>query len=191
MKKPTLALLACALLIPASTPVFADDTALLEEARGVASGIPPKLLAVLKSEIEKGGPEGAISVCRDKAPQMAKEASAKTGWMIRRVSLKNRNPKAVPDAWERTALEEFDRRAAAGEAPATLEKGEIVVDGDSRSYRYMKALPTQPLCLACHGSSADIGAEVRTKIESLYPDDKAIGYKVGDIRGAMTIRKPL
>lgn len=191
MKKPVLAILAAALLASAAAPVFADEAALLDEARGVASSIPPKLLAVLKSEIEKGGPEGAISVCRDKAPQMAKDASAKTGWMIRRVSLRNRNPKAVPDAWERSALEEFDRRAAAGEKPATLEKGEIVADGDSKSYRYMKALPTQPLCLACHGSGDEISPAVRTKLETLYPDDKATGYKVGEIRGAMTIRKPL
>ena len=40
---------------------------------------------------------------------MAKTASEQTGWAIRRVSLKNRNPKAVPDAWERETLEEFDR----------------------------------------------------------------------------------
>jgi len=25
----------------------------------------------------------------------------------------------------------------------------------------------------------------------LYPDDKAVGYRPGDIRGAMTIRKPV
>ena len=61
-------------------------------------------------------------VCREKAPEMAKAASEKTGWKIRRVSLKNCNPKAVPDAWEQAALEDFDRRAAAGESPAKLEK---------------------------------------------------------------------
>ena len=122
---------------------------------------------------------------------MAKAASEKTGWKIRRVSLKNRNPKAVPDAWEQAALEDFDRRAAAGESPAKLEKAELVTEGDSKSYRYMKALPTQPLCLECHGSSADISPAVKAKLAELYPDDKAVGYSVGQIRGAMTIRKPL
>ena len=39
---------------------------------------------------------------------MAKAASEQSGWTIKRVSLRNRNPKAVPDAWERAALEEFD-----------------------------------------------------------------------------------
>lgn len=192
MKHPILRTFASAMIALAAAPAFAsDEAALLDEARGVASSIPPKLLAVLKAEIEKGGPEGAMVVCREKAPEMAKVASEKTSWKIRRVSLKNRNPKAVPDAWEQAALEDFDRRAAAGESPAKLEKAELVTEGDSKSYRYMKALPTQPLCLECHGSSADISPAVKAKLAELYPDDKAVGYSVGQIRGAMTIRKPL
>ena len=83
----------------AAAPSFAQDTAWVDDARKVAGSVPPKLLTVLKTEIDKGGPEGAIEVCRDKAPAMAKAASEETGWAIRRVSLKNRNPKAVPDAW--------------------------------------------------------------------------------------------
>ncbi|PLX75022.1 MAG: hypothetical protein C0607_09270 [Azoarcus sp.] len=191
MRHPLLSALVHVLLTLSASHAVADEAALLAEARGVASSIPPKLIAVLQGEIAKGGPEGAIGVCRDKAPQMAKAASEQTGWNIRRVSLRNRNPKAVPDAWERAALEAFDRRAAAGEAPATLEKGEVVVEGGVKSYRYMKALPTQALCLSCHGSDTDIDPAVRTKLQALYPDDQATGYAVGEIRGAMTIRRPL
>ena len=29
------------------------------------------------------------------------------------------------------------------------------------------------------------------KLKALYPDDKAVGYRPGEIRGAMTIRKPV
>lgn len=175
----------------AAAPAFAAEDKMLTEARGVASGIPPKLLAVLEEEIKKGGPEGAIGVCREKAPEMAKAASAQTGWAIRRVSLGNRNPKAVPDAWERAVLEDFDRRAAAGESPATLEKGEVVAEGGVKSYRYMKALPTLDLCVKCHGPAEGLSPAVKEKLAALYPQDKATGYTPGKIRGAMTIRKPL
>ncbi|MBR0566975.1 DUF3365 domain-containing protein [Azoarcus sp. L1K30] len=191
MKRRYLRPIVPALLTLSAVSAIADDTALLNEARAVATSIPPKLIAVLKDEIAHGGPEGAIAVCRDKAPQMAKAASAQSGWSIRRVSLKNRNPKAVPDAWERAVLEDFERRAATGEAPETLEAGEVVVDAGKKSYRYMKALPTQTLCLACHGSDVEISPAVRTKLQALYPDDKATGYALGEIRGAMTIRRPL
>jgi len=178
-----------ATLALASLSALADDAAWIAEARKVAAIVPPKLLAVLSEQIAKVGPEGAIPVCRDQAPQLARAASEETGWNIRRVSLKNRNPKAVPDAWERAALEDFDRRAAAGEPPATLDKAEIVVVGERQEYRYIKALPAQEFCLQCHGTPDRISPAVREKLQTLYPDDKGVGYRAGEIRGAITIKK--
>ena len=186
MKKTLLSL-----LLLCSMAAFAEDTPSMADARKVATSLPPKLLQVLTDEIAKGGPESAIDVCKEKAPLMAKAASEQTGWGIRRVSLLNRNPKAVPDAWERTSLEDFDRRAAAGESPETLEKGEIVSDGDRKEYRYMKALPVQQICVACHGPADQLKPEVTSKLQTLYPADKGTGYAIGQIRGAMTIRKAL
>ncbi len=169
----------------------ADNTALLEDARKVASAVPARLLGVLTEEISKNGVASAVEVCNTKAPQMAKAASEQTGWTIKRVSLRNRNPKAVPDAWERAALEEFDRRAAAGESPAALEKSILVEQDGKKEFRYVKALPVQPLCLSCHGNADNIPADVAAKIKTLYPEDKGVGYSVGQIRGAITIRKPI
>lgn len=169
----------------------ADDAKLLDEAHAIPAKMVPKLLEVLGAEIAKGGQASAIPVCRDKAPQMAKALSEQTGWSIRRVSLKNRNPKAVPDPWERSTLEEFDRRAAAGEDPAQIEKFEIVSAEGKQTARYMKALPTQELCLSCHGSPDAISPEVREKLKESYPDDKATGYRAKEIRGAITAKKSL
>ena len=175
----------------AAAPGFAADDPLLAEARGAASAIPPKLLTVLQEEIQKGGAEGAIGVCREKAPAMAKAASEQTGWAIRRVSLKNRNPKAVPDAWEEAVLKDFDKRVATGEKPTSLEKGEVVTLDGKKVYRYMKALPTQDLCLQCHGTPDRISPAVQAKLKDLYPNDKAVGYAPAEIRGAITLKKPI
>ena len=182
---------AASLAAAVALPAFAQEGNVLQEVRQTAMSMPPKLLEVLDAEIKKGGHAEAMVVCREKAPAMAKALSEAKGMQIRRVSLKNRNPKAVPDAWERAVLEDFDRRAAAGESPATLEKGEEVSEGGRKSYRYMKALPTQALCLQCHGAQASLSPAVKEKLSALYPQDKATGYSVGQIRGAMTIRKPL
>lgn len=178
-----------ALGVVLSLSAKANEAGMLEEARKVASAVPSKLLQVLNGEIAQGGVASAVGVCNEKAPQMAKAASEQSGWAIKRVSLRNRNPKAVPDAWERSALEEFDRRAAAGESPATLEKSALVEDGGRKEFRYMKALPVQQLCLGCHGAGDQIAPDALSKIQTLYPDDKATGYSIGQIRGAMTIRK--
>lgn len=171
---------------PAPPPV---DTAWVTEARGVATSAPPKLLAVLQEEIAKGGPESAIAVCREKAPAMARTASEQTGWKVRRVSLRNRNPMAVPDPWERAVLEDFDRRAAAKESPATLEKAEVTMVNGQPTQRYMRALPTMALCTQCHGAADKLSPAVAAKLKALYPEDRATGYAVGEIRGAMTLSR--
>lgn len=185
----TLLIAMAALITPfVTTLASAGDDAMLGEARKVATTMPPKLLAALQEEISKSGPEGAIPVCRDMAPKIAGEISQQTGWKIKRVSLKTRNEaRATPDAWEKTALEDFDKRAAAGEPPAQLEKGAQV----GNEYRYVKALPVQQLCLSCHGPSDQISPAVKDALGTHYPNDRATGYSVGQIRGAISVRKPL
>lgn len=168
---------------------MANDAPWLAEARGIASAMPPKLLQVLTDEITKGGPESAIDVCSQQAPQMARAASQQTGWNIRRVSLRQRNAAAAPDAWERAALEDFDRRAAAGESPSTLEKAETLTLGERKEWRYLKALPTGPLCLQCHGPGDALSAPVRARLHERYPADQATGYAAGQLRGAISLRK--
>ncbi|MBI5659240.1 MAG: DUF3365 domain-containing protein [Nitrosomonadales bacterium] len=183
-------LIAAAVLAATLFSPLADaaDDALLGEARKVATSLPPKMLAALQAEIDKSGPEGAIPACKDMAPKMAGEISQQTGWKIKRVSLKTRNEaRATPDAWEKAALEDFDKRAAAGEPPAQLEKGEKV----DNEYRYVKALPVQPLCLNCHGPADQISAAVKAVLGQQYPNDRATGYSAGQIRGAISVRKPL
>ena len=184
------------LLVAATAIIFpfvaafanAGNDALLGEARKVAMKLPPKLIVTLKREIKKSGHEGAISVCRDLSPKVASEISQQTGWKIKRVSLKTRNDsRAIPDAWEKSALEDFDKRAAAGEPPAQLEKGEII----DNEYRYVKALPVKTLCLSCHGSAGQLSTAVKSVLAKHYPNDLATGYSVGQIRGAISVRKSI
>ena len=171
-----------------TTLTHANDAALLAEARKVSMMLPPKLLVALKEEMSKSGPEVAIPACKDMAPKMAGEISQQTGWKIKRVSLKARNDaRAIPDAWEKAALEDFDKRATAGEPPEKLEKGEKV----GSEYRFVKALPVQPLCLSCHGSAEQISPAVKSVLGKHYPNDLATGYSVGQIRGVISVRKPL
>lgn len=190
MKKTrNIRLLACLGVLGAGVAQAGDEAKLLEEARGIPVKMVPRLLQVLTAEIEKHGYAEAISVCRDKAPEMARGLSEQTGWSIRRVSLKNRNPKATPDAWERAALEDFERRLAAGEDPGRMEKAETVTIDGQPVFRYMKALSTNDLCLNCHGGSEKIAPDVQMKLRELYPEDKAIDYRLNQIRGAITVKK--
>jgi hypothetical protein len=163
-----------------------------DEARSLAGRLVQRLGAALKQEMASGGPEQAITVCRDLAPSLAGELSRQSGARVARVSLKTRNPLlGLPDAWEQAALLEFERRLAAGEKVETLEHFEIVDEPQGKALRYVKALPVQPLCLACHGGTEAMAEPVRAKLAAEYPHDRATGYAVGQIRGAVTVRQRL
>lgn len=187
--RPLILMLALSTVALATPVAQAADEPWVADARGVASAVPPRLLKVLTEAIDKGGPVDALGVCQDAAPKMAQAASEQSGWAIRRVSLRNRNPKAVPDAWELATLQDFDRRAAAGEPVQTLERAErVLVDGQPRQ-RYMRALPTQALCISCHGAADQLAPGVAERLKTLYPGDRAVGYSVGQIRGAITLQR--
>jgi hypothetical protein len=167
----------------------ASSEGLAAEARAAVGRFAEKLKGELMGAIKADGPLKAIEVCNVEAPAIATDASV-DGWSVGRTSLKIRNPKRAPDAWEEAVLKEFEAAKANGADPKTLEKSEIVEKDGARTFRFMKAIPTaaEP-CLACHGDS--IKEPVKAKLAELYPADHATGYKEGDIRGAFTLAKTL
>lgn len=182
---------ACALLIISLSALAADESS-VQESRAVAVSLMQQLGAELKKEISANGPEAAIKVCKNIAPEMAAKLSIEKGWRVTRVSLKTRNPLlGAPDAWEQQALKEFDTRAKNGEALDKMEFSESTVEPAGRYFRYMKALPVQPMCLACHGAEEQISAAVKAALTEQYPHDLAIGYRIGEVRGAISIKRPL
>jgi hypothetical protein len=169
-----------------------DPEALLAASRETAGQLIQQLGAQLKAELVKGGPDSAVAICKTVAPELAGRISREKGWRVSRVSLKTRNPLlGAPDAWEQRVLEAFDRRASAGEKAEGLELGEVVEEPAGRYYRYMKAIPVQPLCLTCHGTSETMPGPVQERLRTEYPHDRATGYSTGQVRGAVTVKQPL
>jgi hypothetical protein len=187
----TLSLLTITLAGCASTPSPMTVAGLNDDARKTAGGLIQTLGGELKAAMTAGGPAQAIGVCKERAPKIAAEAAARTGMQIKRVSLKNRNPKGVPDAWETEALAGLEQRLAAGEKPETLDTHGVVRTPDGKVFRYAKALVTQPVCVNCHGAAESLSPEVKAKLAAEYPDDKAVGYAPGMIRGVLSIKKAL
>lgn len=178
-----------------STPLAslaADTDAYAMEARQTAGKLAQQLGGELKKQLEAGSPESAIPVCREKAPAIASELSRQSGWRVTRVSLKTRNNLlGSPDEWEQGALKILEGRLAAGEKPETLEFSQVVDEPNGKVFRYMKGLPTAPLCVTCHGAADQIPAGVKAKLTEEYPHDKATGFKPGMLRGGISIKRPL
>ncbi|WP_319558109.1 DUF3365 domain-containing protein [Thiomicrorhabdus sp.] len=158
-----------------------------QEARMLAKEFLGQLKPELGKAMKTGGPIHAVDICHEKAPEIAKNLSEKSGWNVNRVSLKPRAATAKADAWETATMNEFNQLLAEGKDPKTLEKFEIVkIDGQD-TYRYMKAIPTGKVCLTCHGET--VPAVLEDKIKGFYPHDTAIGYKLGQLRGAFSFQQ--
>ncbi len=162
----------------------------VQESRAAAQTFSATLKETLQQAIQNGGPVNGIEVCHVKAAEIATDLSQKLGLLVGRTSLKIRNPENAPDNWELAVLKQFEARKAQGEPNDSLEFFAVIDDDQGqKTFRYMKAIPTASLCLACHGEH--ISPEVDAKLKELYPKDTARGYKEGDLRGAFTIAKPL
>lgn len=192
MRKHTLAsllLLASYSIAYADMPVNSPEQNMLGDAKKLSAEFVQKLGGILKQQLESSGTESALSVCKDVAPEMSAQYSNDKR-IVKRVSLKPRNSSiGVADAWEANQLKQFDMAAAAGKPAAEIETHAVTDEKDGRWFRYMKAIPTQPMCLQCHGGTDNIQPTVQALLKQLYPNDLAVGYKVGEIRGAISVKE--
>lgn len=167
-----------------------DKAALAEEAKNAIKMYGGSLKAELQTAMQAGGPINALGVCQTKAPEMAKSVSDSQQLQVSRVSLRNRNPViGVPSEWQAQVLSDFEARKVKGEALESLVYSELVETNGKQEFRFMKAIPTEAICLTCHGS--EISPAVMTRLNELYPQDKATGFKEGDLRGAFVVVKNL
>jgi uncharacterized protein DUF3365 len=178
-------ILICTLSIISALPVSAlaaeDRTA---DERELARQLGIQLKGALVTALQTS-PESAIAVCNERAPQITANIGTAHDVTIGRTALRVRNPANRPTAWQQAVLTEFQKRAAAGEPIATLEYSAVVGEGDRAEHRYMKAIPTEPLCVTCHGQKLSPG--LQRAIAAKYPEDAATGFNVGDLRGAVYV----
>jgi hypothetical protein len=135
----------------------------------------------LKAALLEGmeaGPVEAIDVCNTAAPSIAAGLSI-DGVVMGRSSHKLRNPLNAPPRWLAASLGEF----AEGRQQAPL-----VLELEDGRYGYVEPIATQGMCLTCHGET--LSPEITTRISDAYPEDKAIGFKEGDLRGVFWVEFP-
>ena len=173
-------------------PAGTVDSATRQRADALAMTLLQELRTALESELTKGRPADAIRVCSEIAPAAAGRLSRESGWQVRRVGTRVRNPLlGMPDAWEQRALAEMARRAAEGERLEGMSVAEIVDEPGGRYARYARAIPVGAPCIACHGPRATMSPALARALSESYPHDEAVDYAPGELRGAVTVKVPL
>lgn len=161
------------------------DAEAIATARQAADGLGHELMGLLLATLESQGPTAAIAYCADSA--QSRTAALNTDNVhVRRVTMQPRNLTNAPDALEEELLRHFAVQQAAGRLPS--DTSIWVGTGADRELRYLRPILVQQGCLACHGDPAGFVPAVRTALARHYPDDRATGYAVGELRGAISVR---
>ncbi|GIL17554.1 MAG: hypothetical protein BroJett040_13050 [Oligoflexia bacterium] len=150
---------------------------IIAEAQPKVADFKKTLIGQLQEGLKKS-PHEAIEVCKNKAPQIAKEKSTEN-MKIGRTSLKLRNENNAAPKWALSILEKY--KATNGNAPAAPE----VVEIEKGKWGYAEPLYAQQLCVTCHGTQID--PELKKTITKIYPKDQATGFNVGDFRGIVWV----
>ncbi len=140
----------------------------------------------MRMKKDKSGVEAA-EFCANNASKIAKSVSAKfpEGVRVYRTSLKVRNTNHKPDE---TDIKILNQLQAKFDKKEPVKKPLVVKVGDK--VRVYKPLVIEPVCLKCHGNINNINPKIKEIISKKYPDDKAINYKVGDLRGVIVAEMP-
>lgn len=184
MMKVSYRKLSVALLLPilgwagASSAETASDLA--SEGKQVIKQFAGELKSSLQAAVKEGGFTKGIEACSVDAEKIASKHS-QGQWTVSRTSLKTRNPDNKPDAWEAKVLADFEQQLKAGKPATQL----AAVKKEGNSFRMMKAIPTQGMCLSCHGES--LTTDIQKALSEQYPHDRAVGYQEGQIRGAFSL----
>ena len=147
------------------------------------------LKGILVNQIQTNGVLKAVSVCSDTAQVLTNNFGLQKGVFIRRVSFNNRNKNNFPDDFEKKVLNKFELLHQNKELNSETEHVEIVREGEFKYLRYLKPILVKAECLNCHGNESDIMTEVQKLIAQKYSKDKAVGYSIGDLRGAISLKK--
>jgi hypothetical protein len=136
-----------------------------------------RLMKRLAAVVETEGPAAAIAVCQSEAPTIAQAVGHEKNVRIGRTSDKLRNSKNQPPEWAVSVLKDRPTQAVFLTHP----------DG-----RFAALLPVRlkAQCLTCHGPIESIPMDVRQALLQRYPEDRAIGYAEGDLRGWFWVEVP-
>jgi hypothetical protein len=155
--------------------------ALVPRPRYAPGDVPAELRPALKRaedairaaacDVERRFGEGDPDANAARCEEAKSVASVKVG----RTSARLRNPRNAPPAWAREYVASTDGRKAADVAPLAFDLGDRV--------GLLRPIEIRARCLACHAARETLDPSTRAWLRSGYPQDRALGYALGDLRG--------
>ena len=134
--------------------------------------------AKIKQSIAENGVPGTLDYCKQNAGSLIDSLAKSQNVVIRRTSNQLRNPENAASEEEKEMLDWY---------ASQTDHNPIVKEHEGYT-NYYQPIKMKALCLNCHGVEGEtLTAENYQKISDLYPEDQAINYKEGDLRGIWNI----
>ncbi|MFK7933715.1 MAG: DUF3365 domain-containing protein [Saprospiraceae bacterium] len=173
-----LKLLVILISVAACTNTSPTTAEYLEKGKTITSVTFVALSQELKTAYQQGGMENAVQYCNIHALPITDSLAQANKVQIKRVSDRVRNPQNIANVNEKELILNYKKQLEQNEQL----KAQILTNDDNTVY-YQPILLNE-FCLNCHGT---LGKELDSlkyqTIKSLYPEDRAIGYQAGDLRG--------
>jgi len=158
-----------------------DSDSILIEGKRIAQLTGSSLKAELKQALQTGGIQNAIGYCNVHALSLTDSIAQNQGVKVQRLAKRNRNPKNSLDSLSLEVFNKMERQVLSSERP-----GAIVLSQQDHMVFYAP-IRLEGACLACHGTTEQIGEENLAVIKENYPEDLAINFKPGELRGLWKI----
>ena len=162
-----------------------DDESYLLVGDSISTAAQNVLLTNVAQAIKTGGVSNAISFCNEQAIPLTDSISTHYTKNIKRLSDRNRNPdNAIESDLDESAWESIKLLVA-----DSTDAKHLVMREKNTVYYYNAISIGMPTCLKCHGDkSVEIDPAALKLIAQKYPEDKATGYKMGELRGMWKIK---
>ncbi|MCB0495974.1 MAG: DUF3365 domain-containing protein [Cyclobacteriaceae bacterium] len=188
MKKSILALLAFVLLLGCGKKTSLTEeeiTTYTEKGKAISQATFMALSTQLKQAMQSGGVEQAAQFCNIVALPLTDSLSRQQNAVIKRTSLKLRNPLNAPDSMEIVMLEMYDMMSKMRN-PVLVPK---ILEKNADEIQFFAPIQIKnETCLKCHGVLGQtMSEEDYAFIKQHYPNDQATGYKMDDVRGMWSI----
>lgn len=155
----------------------------LAEGKKIAGIAFAELSGRLQKAMKAGGVPNAVSYCNLNAMPIIDSLSSEYNVNIKRTSSKVRNPLDVPTEEEKSILDAYQTAHTAGQALQPK-----ILNNSNQLPVFYTPIMANGLCLKCHGKIGETLTESDyTHIKKEYPNDNAIGYAAGDLRGMWSI----
>ena len=136
-----------------------------------------EMMGELMAALDSGDPTAAIDVCKEKAPGVAENINETYGVMIGRTSHMLRNAANVAPDWAAPFVAEMAEEPTYAAGP----NGELGA---------LLPIKLKAECQMCHGPAEEIDEGLMAAISESYPDDQAVGFVEGDLRGWFWVEAP-